>query len=85
MRNRPYDKGPYPFMGDKGSRRGAARAASAAATPGGTGTFEPWKPRNGRNDPSRTSSSSSDLSSGGRMRQSNRMSVRHRKRAGSDG
>jgi MFS family permease len=78
-------KGAYPLSGDKGSRRGAARAARAAATSGGTGTFEPWKPRNGRNDPSWTSSSSSDLSRGGRMRQSNRMSVRHRKCAGSAG
>jgi hypothetical protein len=69
----------HPFPGDRDSRRGAARAASAAATSGGTGTFEPWKPRNGRNDPSWTSSSSSDLSSGGLMRQSKRISVRHRK------
>ena len=35
-----------------GSRRGSARAARAAATSVGTGTFEPWKPRNGRNAPS---------------------------------
>jgi hypothetical protein len=41
-----------PVLRHKGSRRGAARAARAVATSGGTGTFEPSKPRNGRNDPS---------------------------------
>ncbi len=48
--------------------RGVARSDSPAAMSGGTGTFEPWKPWNGRNDPSVASSSSSDLSRGGSMR-----------------
>ncbi len=58
---------PHP-AGGRVTSRGAARSDSAAAMSGGTGTFEPWKPWNGRNDPSAASSSSSDLSRGGLMR-----------------
>ena len=48
-----------------GSSRDATRAASAEAISAGTGTFDPSNPRNGRNDPSSASASSSDRSNGG--------------------
>ena len=51
--------------GSSASSRGAARSDNPVATSGGTGTVEPWKPRNGRNDPSPASATNSALSSGG--------------------
>src|ERR1700728_1274113 len=50
------------------SRRGSARPHSSAAMSAGTGTVEPWNPRNGRNEASAAVASSSTLSSGGSMR-----------------
>lgn len=48
-----------------GSSRPFTRADNAAAISGGTGTFDPSNPRNGRNDPSEASASSSVRSNGG--------------------
>jgi hypothetical protein len=64
---RPYPGRPV-SPGSSASSRGAARSDNLAATSGGIGTVEPWKPRNGRNDPSPASASNSALSSGGSRR-----------------